>query len=302
MPVAGAQVLTVQMPLPAVSHVTIVAALTLQLYGSADVSHSSVPLHRLSSSCAAQSLFCVQPQELAPLVHAPAAQTSPTVQPLPSSQALVLLTCVQPLSGLQASLVQTLPSSQNTATTTAVPLHAPPAHASLVVQALPSLQDRALLLWAQPVAGEQESLVQMLLSSQLTLLPPQKPPLQVSFWLHALPSLQASVLLAKTQLPLAASQVSLVHGLPSLHTATAPGLQAPVAQMSPTVQALPSVHGEVLLLCWQPSVALHESLVHGLPSSQLRLAPGLHAPAAQTSGEVQTLLSALHGPFSFWLT
>ena len=92
-----------------------------------------------------------------------------------------------------------------------------------------------------------------------------------------------------------------MHGLPSLQTATAPGLHAPVAQMSPTVHALPSVHGDVLLLCWQPSVALQESLVHGLLSSQFRLAPALQTPAVQMSGAVQTLLSALHGPASFWL-
>ena len=173
--------LTVQVPLPAVSHVTIVAGLTLQLYGKALVSQMSVPLQKLPSSCAAQSAFCVQPQEFAPLVQTPAAQTSPTVQPLPSSQVLVLLTCVQPVSGLHASLVQILPSSQNVATTTAVPVHAPPAHASLVVQALPSLQESALLLCAQPVAGEHESLVQMLLSSQFTLTPLQTPPAHVSF-------------------------------------------------------------------------------------------------------------------------
>ena len=293
--------LTVQVPLPAVSHVTIVAALTLQLYGSADVSQTSVPLHRLPSSCAAQSEFCVQPHEFAPLVQTPAAQTSPTVQPLPSSHVLVLLTCVQPLSGLQASLVQILPSSQNVATTTAVPVHAPPAHASLVVHALPSLQESALLVCAQPDAGEHESLVQMLLSSQLTLVPTQTPAVQVSLWLQALPSLQLSVLLAKTQAPVAALQESVVHGLPSLQTATGPGLHAPVAQLSPTVQALPSVHGDVLLLCWQPKVALQESLVHGLLSSQFKLVPALQTPAAQTSGAVHTLLSALQGPLSFWL-
>ena len=172
---------TVQMPLPLVSHVTIVAGLTLQLYGSADVSQNSVPLQKLPSSWAAQSLFCVQPQEFAPLVQTPAAQTSPTVQPLPSLHAFVLLTCVQPLAGLHASLVQGLPSSQNVATTTAVPLQAPPAQASLVVQALPSLQDSALFVCAQPVAGEHESLVQMLLSSQLTLTPLQTPPAHLSF-------------------------------------------------------------------------------------------------------------------------
>lgn len=109
-------------------------------------------------------------------------------------------------------------------------------------------------------------------------------------------------MLANTHVPVAGLQESFVQGLPSLQTATAPGLQAPVAQMSPTVQALPSVHGEVLLLCWQPNVALQESFVHALLSSQFRLAPALQVPAPHTSGDVHTLLSALHGPPSFWLT
>lgn len=160
------------------------------------MSQKSVPLQRLPSSCAAHSLFCVQPHEFAPLVHTPAAQTSPTVQPLPSSQVLVLFTCVQPLSGLHASLVQIFPSSQNVATMTAVPVHAPPAQASLVVHALPSLHESALLVCAHPVTGEHESLVQMLLSSQFTFTPPHVPLAQTSFWLHALPSLQVIALFA----------------------------------------------------------------------------------------------------------
>ena len=285
-----------QTPLPAVSQVTTVPALTLHLYGSALVSQNSVPLHKLPSSWLAQSAFTVQPQEFAPLVQVPPEHTSPTVQPFPSSQALVLLTWVQPLSALQASLVHGLPSSQNVATTTAVPVQDPPPQVSFWVHALLSLHASALLLCAQPVPGEHESLVQMLPSSQFTLLPAQTPPLQTSFWLQALPSLQVSALLAKTQAPVAELHESVVHGLLSLHTATAPGLHAPVAQISPTVQALPSVHGLVLFVCWQPALLLQVSLVQGLPSSQLRLAPAAHTPFWQVSGLVHTLESALHAP------
>ena len=195
-PVAGAQELTVHVPLPLASQVTMEAGLTLQLYGSALVSQNRVPLQRLPSSWDAHSLFWVQPQLLAPLLHLPTEQASPTVHALPSSQALELFTWVQPVTALQASLVHGLPSSQKLATTTAVPLQEPPLHASFWVHALLSLQDRTLLTWVQPVAGVQASFVQRTPSSQLTLRPTQAPPLQRSFWLHALLSLQAKLLLA----------------------------------------------------------------------------------------------------------
>src|SRR5204862_6714367 len=72
-----------------------------------------------------------------PPTHAPPLQASVVVQGLPSLQGLVLLVCVQPVAGLQPSVVQTLPSSQLGA---APPTHVPPLQASFVVQASPSLQ------------------------------------------------------------------------------------------------------------------------------------------------------------------
>src|SRR5438128_12077597 len=69
--------------------------------------------------------------------HPPPLQVSPLVQALPSSQGLVLLVCVQPVAGLQPSVVQTLPSSQLGA---APPTHVPPLQVSFAVQASPSLQ------------------------------------------------------------------------------------------------------------------------------------------------------------------
>ena len=47
-----------------------------------------------------------------PLTQAPLVQMSPAVHALPSLQALVLFVCVQPVLGLQLSLVHALPSSQ----------------------------------------------------------------------------------------------------------------------------------------------------------------------------------------------
>jgi hypothetical protein len=85
--------------------------------------------------------------------------------------------------------------------------------------------------------------VQGLLSLQVTAVPAlQIPALQVSFWVQALPSLQAAVDCTKAQ-PLAGSQLSMVQGLPSLHTSGWPPLQLLFWQTSPNVQALPSSQG-----------------------------------------------------------
>jgi len=64
--------------------------------------------------------------------QAPNTQASPLVQALPSSQAIALLLNTQPVAGLQLSVVQRLASSH----ARGVPMHAPPEHASPVVQAL----------------------------------------------------------------------------------------------------------------------------------------------------------------------
>src|SRR5947207_565025 len=84
---------------------------------------------------------------------------SPSVQVLPSSHGLVLFVWTQPLAGLHVSVVQTFMSSQLGA---GPPTQLPPMHVSLVVQALPSLQEAVLGVWTHPVAGTHESSVQTL--------------------------------------------------------------------------------------------------------------------------------------------
>jgi hypothetical protein len=79
----------------------------------------------------------------APPAQTPPAQVSLVVQALPSSQGAVLLVCVQPVAGLQASSVQTLPSSQLGGDP---PTHTPAEQVSLIVQALPSLHEAVLLV------------------------------------------------------------------------------------------------------------------------------------------------------------
>ena len=92
--------------------------------------------------------------------------------------------------------------------------------------------------------------------------------------------------------PFLASQLSSVHGLPSLQTSAAPGTQAPLAQLSPAVQAVPSSQLAVLLLDLQPPWASQVSVVQGLLSSHGAGAVALQTPEAQVSPVVQLLPSS----------
>ena len=85
--------------------------------------------------------------------------------------------------------------------------------------------------------------------------------------------------------------MSVVHGLLSLHTLTAPGTHSPPAHVSFSVQTLPSEHSALLLLFLHPTLASQVSLVQVLPSLQFSAVPGWHAPAPHTSPLVQALLS-----------
>ena len=127
-----------------------------------------------------------------------------------------------PDDGSQLSAVQVFESPQFLA---APAVQEPAAQMSLSVQALPSVQLTVLLAWAQPVETTQESSVQTLPSSQLSAVPVHEPPEQASLVVQALPSLQGAVLLANAQLPVPATQLSLVQALLSLQTLAAPAVQ-----------------------------------------------------------------------------
>src|SRR5579875_3215347 len=104
-------------------------------------------------------------------------------------------------------------------------------------------------LWRQPLVGSHVSVVHASLSSQLSGGP-------VAHW------------------PVAGSQaLRPLQMSPPLHTTGVPA-HTPLLHKSPVVQGLPSSQGAVLKVCWQPSVGSHVSVVQGLPSSQLRGAPG----------------------------
>lgn len=225
-----------------------------------------------------------------------AAQTSPVVQALLSSQLAALAVLTHPVSRLQESLVQGLPSLQLSAP---APVHAPPAHTSPVVQALASLQGRALNLSEQPNFTSQLSSVQTLPSLQEIATPAQLPAAHLSPLVQALPSSHTLALLLLMQLPVATSQLSVVQGLLSLQPFAAPGTQPLALQTSPTVHELPSVQGLALATWVHPVSAAQASSVQTLPSLQLTSGPGKQTPAAHASPTEQTLLSALHGAPGF---
>jgi hypothetical protein len=128
----------------------------------------------------------------------------------------------------------------------APPTHVPPEQVSLVVQALLSLHNPVLLVYAHPLATLHVSVVQMLPSLQTKGGPPwQDPAEQASLVVHALPSLQATVLFTLEH-PVAGTQESLVHRLPSLQFGAAPPTQIPPAHVSFVVHAFESLHGSVL--------------------------------------------------------
>ena len=166
------------------------------------------------------------------------------------------------------------------------------------MQALPSVHGSALLLTKQPVIALQLSVVQGFLSSHGIWAPAvHTPTTQLSPPVHtllsALQPLPSNGALAKTQAPVAVSQLSAVQAEPSSHTVAVPGKQAPPPQMSPMVQALPSLQGSTLFVEKQPVTALQPSVVQGFLSSQGIWPPAVHTPATQLSPPVQTLLSAL---------
>jgi hypothetical protein len=233
-----------------------------------------------------------------PPTHAPSEHASPVVQALPSSHEIVLLLCTQPVGGLHVSSVQALPSSQFGAEP---PTHAPPEHASPIVQALPSSHDAVLLECTQPDAGLHVSSVQALPSSQFGAEPATHTPAeQASPVVHALPSSHDAVLFVCTQ-PDAALQESSVHGLPSSQFGAAPPTHTPAEQASPVVHALPSSHDAVLSVFMQPVAGLQLSSVQPLLSLQFGAEPPTQAPPEQASAVVQALPSS-HGTVLFECT
>jgi hypothetical protein len=212
--------------------------------------------------------------------QAPAAQTSPLVQALPSSHGAVLFSYWQPAVGLQLSSVQALPSSQSSA----VPSQVPPAHVSPVVHALPSLQLDVLFVNTQPEPGSQLSLVQGFASLQAIAVAMHPTEMWQESAVQEFPSSQMT---GENTQPLPGSQESVVQALLSSQGSAEPPWQTPPLHESPNVHELPSLQAALLATCTQPVAGSQESSVHGFPSSQLRGGPLVQLVPAHWSPEVQ---------------
>ena len=233
-----------------------------------------------------------------PEMQVPPPHLSPVVQELPSSQGSVLASCVQPLAAAQPSFVHMLSSLQSVA---APGKHAPPLQVSPKVQALLSLHGSLLLVKIQPPLASHVSVVHGLPSLQTTNLPgAQVPPLHTSLSVQLLPSLHGLLVVLYTQ-PVLTLQLSAVHTLPSSQSVASPGKQEPSAQVSPTVQALLSLHAALLLENEQPLTGSHKSLVHRLPSLQVSPLPLTQVPSLHTSPTVHTLPSLHAKLLLLWL-
>jgi len=212
-----------------------------------------------------------------------------------------LFVWTQPLAGLQPSVVHSFPSLQLGG---GPPTHEPAEQVSFVVQALPSLHITLLLVWVQPVAGLQASVVQTFPSSQLGGGPPRhEPPEQASLVVQAFPSLQGRVF-GMCWHSESGSQVSSVHRLPSSQLGGAPPTHSPPEQVSLVVQAFPSSHGNVLLTCTQPLTGWQESSVQTFPSSQVGGVPPWHVFVVelQVSAPLQKTPSSQWAAVRHWTT
>jgi hypothetical protein len=252
----------------------------------------------------------------------PAVQTSevhglPSVQSLPLEQGRqpAIGTLLQPVPGLQMSVVQLLlslqlraePAVQVPAWQVSLPLQRllsshpvplatggfwqTPALQTLEVHELPSAQSLPLeqgrqpaIGWVlQPVLGLQVSVVQALPSLQVSAVPAvQVPAWQASLPLQRLPS-SHGVPLATGAVwqPVAGLQLSVVQTLPSLQVRGVPAVQVAAWQVSAPLQRLLSLHGVPLVtgIVWQPVAGLQLSVVHTLPSLQVRGVPAVQVPA-----------------------
>ncbi len=192
-----------------------------------------------------------------PAVHVLWTQMSSMVHGSPSLQSVPFrAVCVQPLAGLQPSCVHGLVSPQLTAPP---PVQVPATHVSFCVHAFPSLHAVPAVAgaWAHAwVFTSQESTVHGLPSLQsFPTVAWHCPLVQALADEQSLPSSQVVPLVTfACAQPLAGLHESVVQTLLSSQETAAPAWQVPALQVSPCVQALPSLQGVLAgaLACWQP--------------------------------------------------
>src|SRR6266446_9945030 len=189
--------------------------------------------------------------------------------------------CLQPATGSHVSVVHGLASAQ----VSAVPaVHTPAWHVSVPLHALPSLHEVPFetAVCLQPATGSQVSVVQGLLSLQVSAVPAvQAPAWHVSTPLHTLPSLhEVPSGTAVCLQPVAGSHVSVVHAFASSHFSAVPAVHTPAWHVSTPLHTFPSLHEVPLATaaCWQPCTGSHVSVVQGLLSLQLGSVPAVQMP------------------------
>src|SRR6185295_9597187 len=204
---------------------------------------------------------------------------------------------VQPVTGLQASVVHTLPSSHTSAVPArhwwvdgsqrSTPVHAlPSSHAASVVQ------QPGTTPCVHPVPGLQASVVHTLPSSHASAVPARH------WWVdgsqrstpgQTVPSSHAASVAQQFGTtpyvhPGTGLQASVVHTLPSSHASAVPARHWWVdgSQRSTPVQTLPSSHAASVAQqfgttpCVHPVTGLQASVVHTLPSSHVSAVPARH--------------------------
>lgn len=144
-----------------------------------------------------------------------------------------------------------------------------------------------------PVTTSQPSVVQGFVSAQFgPEVATHWPAEQWSPIEQSLPSLQVFVSTLLCTQPVVGSQPSFVHCLLSLQLIVAPGMHTPFWQVSPAVQAEPSL--QVLVLSavnLQPLIGSQVSSVQGLPSSHTSGEPAVQVVPLQVSAPLHTLPS-----------
>ena len=167
-------------------------------------------------------------------------------------------------------------------------------HTSLLVHEVPA---GTRLCVIAPVDESQTSAVHGLPSSSTGGIPAAQVPaaLHVSLPLHAFPSeheLPAAT--GECAIPVAGSQLSVVHGLLSSIAGAVPAIQVPEPlQTSLPLQTLASAQEVPVAagVCVTPATESQLSDVHGLLSSTGTAEPGVQVPAWQASPAVHALLS-----------
>ena len=257
------------------------------------------------------------------------------MQTFPSEQAVpfATLVAVQPVVGLQASVVHGFESLQ----TSGVPaVQAPLWQVSAPLQRLLSAHDAPLgrtalvhtpvtqvtvvhgfessqspftlhevqppmgVCW-QPLTALHVSVVHALLSLQLSAVPAAQVPLwHASDPLHTFASRHGVPLATGLVVhPKAGLQLSVVHTLPSLQTIGVPAVQVPAWHDSAPLHTLLSRHGVPFrtAVAVQPLAGVQPSVVHAFPSLQTSPVPAVQVPFWQVSVPLQRFESAQDVPF-----